>query len=119
MAPSRGGETPRTEKGTAAVLEWTAGERVDEEVRRHEAYLAQVQRILGLPEEEVTEEEFIQQLDYYDCWPKEEAQATGRRPEGEKESGETSAWRKAKTQRRRRPKRIRGERDPAHVTGAR
>ena len=90
MAPSRGRENPRLDKGDAAVLERTAQEQEDDEARRHQEYWEQVWRRLDLPEEEETDEteEILveelncndlewQQLEYNGWWPEEEAQASG------------------------------------------
>ena len=120
MAPSRGRETPRLDKGDAAALERTAQEQKDREATEQEKYWEQVWRRLGLPEEdesEETEDEYeIRELSYEELerhqghngwWPEEEEQTAGQSTEGNKESGGTSAHRKAKKRQRRKKKRRR------------
>ena len=109
MAPSRGRETQRTGVSLAALPKRTAEEEEAESARLHEEYLARVQEILGLPEEEETEEDFKLMLYNYNLSLQEEAEETRKQAKGKQARTTKNGRKRRKIWRGRRRKDTRGE----------
>ena len=109
MAPSRGRETQWTGVNLAALPKRTVEEEEAESARLHEEYLARVQEILGLPEEEETEEDFKLMLYNYNLSLQEEAEETRKQAKGKQARTTKNGRKRRKIWRGRRRKDTRGE----------